>query len=155
MLLIACVNVANLLLARRGTSKAKFGLLVALRCGGFRVARHCDGERVARAGGRRNRPGTRRVDDDCVATSCRAICSSCHFAILRRFLSLYVLSFLRFGFWLTGILFEWIPALKWIRGDLPRRKEGSRGTSAGHSRLRHALVASEVALALVVLCGAG
>ena len=58
---------------------------------------------------------------------------------------------------LTGLLFGLAPALGTLRGDVNEPlKEGGRGsTEGGGSRLRYILVASEVALALVVLCGAG
>jgi putative ABC transport system permease protein len=58
---------------------------------------------------------------------------------------------------LTGILFGLAPAVSALRGDVSEPlKEGGRGSTAGRSsRLRHALVAAEVALALVVLSGAG
>jgi putative ABC transport system permease protein len=56
----------------------------------------------------------------------------------------------------TGILFGVAPAVSALRGDVTKSlKEGGRGSTASRSRLRHALVASEVALSLVVLCGAG
>jgi len=58
---------------------------------------------------------------------------------------------------LTGILFGMAPAFTAWHGNVAvPLKESGRGTSGGPSnRLRHILVASEVALALVVLCGAG
>jgi len=57
---------------------------------------------------------------------------------------------------LTGALSGLAPALSTLRGDVNEPlKEGGRGsTQGGGGRLRHALVAAEVALALVVLCGA-
>jgi putative ABC transport system permease protein len=57
----------------------------------------------------------------------------------------------------TGILFGVAPALSALRGDVNETlKEGGRtGRTGGGNRLRQVLVASEVALALVVLCGAG
>jgi putative ABC transport system permease protein len=59
---------------------------------------------------------------------------------------------------LTGLLFGIMPALGTQRDRMsaPLKEGGGRGlTSAGGNRLRHALVAAEVALALVVLAGAG
>ena len=56
---------------------------------------------------------------------------------------------------LTGVLFGLAPVFSALRRDVNEPlKEGGRESSQG-SGLRHALVASEVALALVVLCGAG
>ena len=58
----------------------------------------------------------------------------------------------------AGILFGLAPALGTHSGHLidPLKEGGSRGlTSAGGNRLRHTLVAAELALALIVLAGAG
>ena len=58
---------------------------------------------------------------------------------------------------LTGVLFGVVPALSALRTGVnePLKEGGARITAGGGNRLRHVLVASEVALALVVLSGAG
>jgi putative ABC transport system permease protein len=58
---------------------------------------------------------------------------------------------------LTGVLFGIAPALSALRRNVnePLKEGGRSGSSSGSNRLRHILVASEVALALVVLSGAG
>jgi putative ABC transport system permease protein len=58
---------------------------------------------------------------------------------------------------LSGILFGLAPAIAAFRSDLNQPlKDSARGsTGGGRSRLRHGLVAAEVALTLVVLAGAG
>ena len=59
---------------------------------------------------------------------------------------------------LTGIAFGIFPALQASRRDpVEALKEGGRGTAGSRRRvfLRHALVTSQVALAFVLLCGAG
>jgi predicted permease len=57
---------------------------------------------------------------------------------------------------LTGILFGLAPALQISKPDLVTSlKEGARGTGSRHSRLQPALVAVQVALSLVLLMGAG
>jgi putative ABC transport system permease protein len=59
---------------------------------------------------------------------------------------------------LTGLVFGLPPALQLSRGDLNRSlKETGRGSTAGRSgqRIRGALVVSEIALALMLLAGAG
>jgi predicted permease len=56
----------------------------------------------------------------------------------------------------AGVVFGLAPALQVGTTDLGETlKEGSRGSSSGHRRLRSVLVASEVAAALVLLAGAG
>jgi predicted permease len=56
----------------------------------------------------------------------------------------------------SGMLFGLAPALASFRSDLNHPlKESGRGSTSGKSRLRFGLVASEVALTLVVLAGAG
>ena len=59
---------------------------------------------------------------------------------------------------LTGVAFGIFPALQASRRDpVEALKEGGRGTAGSRRRvfLRHALVTSQVALAFVLLCGAG
>jgi len=58
----------------------------------------------------------------------------------------------------TGLVFGILPAWVSSRTDVNEAlKQGSRGSTAGraHHRLRHALIVAEVALALVLLSGAG
>jgi putative ABC transport system permease protein len=58
----------------------------------------------------------------------------------------------------TGLLFGLVPGLSSGRPDLTEAlKEGGRGSTSGrrHNRLRNILVVAEVALALVLLTGAG
>ncbi len=58
----------------------------------------------------------------------------------------------------TGLLFGLVPALATGRPNLPEAlKEGGRGSTSSrrHNRLRNGLVIAEVALALVLLSGAG
>jgi putative ABC transport system permease protein len=57
---------------------------------------------------------------------------------------------------LTGIAFGVAPALQATRRDVRESLgQGGRGATAGHERLRSALVISEIALALVLLAAAG
>lgn len=58
---------------------------------------------------------------------------------------------------LTGILFGLAPAFDASRSSLNdiMKDESRGGTSAGHARLRNALVVSEIAISLVLLVGAG
>jgi len=57
---------------------------------------------------------------------------------------------------LTGVLFGLAPALKLLRPKLNETlKEGGRGSSGNRHRLQSVLVAAEMAMALVLLVGAG
>src|SRR5204862_6947398 len=57
---------------------------------------------------------------------------------------------------LTGVLFGLAPALQASKPDPGNMlKDTSRGVSQGRSRIRNALIVSEVALSLVLLVSAG
>ncbi len=56
---------------------------------------------------------------------------------------------------LCGLVFGLAPALQLARADVLKALRGGRGETAGRSRLRDALVGTEVAIALVVLVLAG
>jgi putative ABC transport system permease protein len=158
VLLIACVNVANLLLARGAVRQKEFALRRALGAGASRIARQLLTESVLLA----------LVGGACgllLATWSASVLpsvlpGSLQFLPLREINGLAmdgrVFGFALLASILTGILFGVFPVMSTLRGGFSESlKEGGRGASAGRNRLRHALVASEVALALVVLCGAG
>ncbi len=158
VLLIACVNVANLMLARGATRQKEFAIRRALGAHRFRIARQLLTESVLLAilGGISGLA--------LAAMSTRLLPRILPGNVLRipfRQLEAIPMDGRVFAFalvisCLTGILFGLAPAFSVFRGDVNEPlKEGSRGsTMGGGSRLRHALVASEVALALVVLSGA-
>jgi predicted permease len=159
VLLIACVNIANLLLARGAARQKEFALRQALGAAGSRIARQLLTESLLLA----------LLGGTCglalavwSTTLLPTIVPADVFNIpLRQIDTIpvdrWVLAFTLVVSCLTGILFGLIPALSALRGSVSEPlKEGGRGSTAGRSnRLRHALVASEVALALVVLSGAG
>ncbi len=159
VLLIACVNIANLLLARGAARQREFALRQALGAAGFRIARQMLTESLLLGlfGG---------VCGLALAvwstTLLPTILPADAFNIpLRQVETIpvdrWVLAFTLVVSCLTGILFGLAPVVSALRGDVSEPlKEGGRGSTAGRGhRLRHALVASEVALALVVLSGAG
>jgi len=158
VLLIACVNVANLLLARGAARQREFALRRALGAGALRIARQLLTESVLLSllGGSIGLV-LARWSTNLLPSLFPDELRFLPFRELKSFpLDGRVFGFAFLVSCLTGILFGLIPALNTIRGDFGGAlKEGGRGASMGRSRLRHALVASEVALALVVLCGAG
>lgn len=159
VLLIACVNVANLLLARGAVRQKEFAIRRALGAAGFRIARQLLTECVllALAGGAAGlllAGGSTRVlflvfKLNAMHLPMRPVDS---IAIDGR-----VFVFVLLVSCLTGVLFGMAPALSAWRGDInaPLKEGGRSASTGGRNRLRNALVASEVALAVVVLCGAG
>jgi putative ABC transport system permease protein len=159
VLLIACVNIANLLLARGAARQKEFALRQALGAAGARIARQVLTESLLLGllGG--------------VCGLMLAVWSTSAIPALLPAGGLnlplrqvdaipvdrWVLGFTLLVSSLTGILFGLAPAVSALRGDVSEPlKEGGRGSTAGGGRrLRHVLVASEMALALVVLSGAG
>ncbi|MGH9434266.1 MAG: ABC transporter permease, partial [Terriglobia bacterium] len=159
VLLIACVNVASLLLARGAARQKEFAIRRALGAQGGRLARQLLTESVLLA---------------LLGGACGLLLAAWGTRLLPHVLRLEFLNLpLRsidaialdtrvFGFallvsCLAGVLSGLAPAFGALRGDVSEPlKESSRGSTRGAgSRLRHSLVISEVALALVVLCGAG
>ncbi|MCA1577510.1 MAG: ABC transporter permease [Acidobacteria bacterium] len=155
VLLIACANVANLLLASAASRSKEIAIRTALGASRWRVMRQLltESAMLALAGG-----------------------------VLGLFLSSYGVQAITkllpqefprlneigmdwrvFGFTLgasllTGFLFGFAPALQISRADVQEAmKETGRGTagSTRHTRLRHALIVAEVALSVVLLAGAG
>lgn len=153
VLLIACANVANLLLARSTGRAREFAIRVAMGAGQARVVRQLLTESVilSLAGGFLGlaiaKWGTSAVLASLPATLPRE--DSVH-------LDLHVLLFMLGVSLLSGALFGLAPALKTLRPDLARTlQEGGRGSSGARHRAQNVLVAGEIALSMVLLIGAG
>jgi predicted permease len=155
VLLIACANVANLLLARAVDRRKEIAMRIALGAGRWRIVRQLAVESLvlACAGG---------AAGLLVAAWSVSFITSSTAAALPRAAQIGVnwrVALFAFGISvLTGILFGLVPAVQAMQTNVRQslNGEGRGGTgSTQHRKLRSALVVAEVGLALVLLVGAG
>jgi putative ABC transport system permease protein len=154
VLLIACANVANLLLVRARAREREIAIRTALGADRWRVVRQLLTESVILSGaGAALGVLLARWALDVLPALSPDIPRLSSVRV-----DLSVLAFTAAVAVLTGILFGLAPAWQAVRTSATEGlREGGRGSagSVAARRLRAALAASEVALALVVLVGAG
>jgi predicted permease len=151
VLLIACANIANLLLARAASRQREIAIRLALGAGRARVIAQLltESAMLALAGG-----------------AAGVAVASWSGRILLRFLpgagtaltatpDLRVLAFAFALSLATGILFGMVPALQATRPAIAPTLKDQASNIASSARLRNALVISQVAISLLLLVGAG
>ena len=154
VLLMACVNVASLLLARAGTRQQEISIRAALGAGRGRIVRQLLTESIvlALAGGLIGLVvaffGTRLLLVLSRGQLPLAFEVSIDGGVLLFSLAISLV---------TGVLFGLVPAFRASAGALQQTlREGGRGLASGASqRLRNGLVMGEIALAVILVVGAG
>jgi predicted permease len=153
VLLIACVNVANLLLARSTARQREFSVRAALGAGQIRILRQLLTESVllSALGGGFGLVLARWGTSAALAAVPQTVPRAEEIGI-----DLRVLLFTIFVSVLTGIMFGLLPAIRMSRADISGRlKDSGRAISGPRTRMQSALVMGEMAMALVLLVGAG
>ncbi len=155
ILLIVCVNLSNLLLARLANRQREFALRGALGASRGRLIRQLLTESVVLSA----LGAVFGIALSFAVTSFLAHQGSIALPLLSTIrVDSVVLAWALLLTLVVGILFGIAPGLTLSRGNLQETlKDGGRGSSEGrgHGRFRSVLVVSEVALACVLLVGAG
>jgi predicted permease len=156
VLLVACANVANLLLARASSRQKEIAVRLALGASRWRLIRQLLTESVLLAGigGALGILFALWIKDGLLAAS---DWGGSGMSALATTLDLRVLSFTLALSMLTGLLFGIAPAWRTTKVDLtPALKDNVRNSSvASRSLLSKSLIVAQVAMSLLLLIGAG
>jgi predicted permease len=150
VLLIACTNVANLMLSRAAARRAEMGIRLALGATRARIVRHLLAESLLLAliGG---------AGGVLLAIWLTGLLNAVRLPGLHVTIQVgmdgHLLAFAMAVTLATGILCGLAPALQASRAPAPLLNDGARG--GARSRLRHALIVVQVACSLVLLIGGG
>jgi len=154
VLLIACVNIANLLLVRNAAREREVAVRTALGASPWRLIRQLltESTLLSMLGG--------AVGLLFAVGGLRALMAfvPADLGILHETgVNIWVLGFTIVVCLATGVVCGLLPALRTLKTNLAGvLKQGSKGASAsGHHRTHNLLVVSEIAMALVPLIGAG
>jgi putative ABC transport system permease protein len=155
VLLVACANLANLLLAHSASRRTELAVRAALGAGRRRLVRLLITESLLLS-------ALGAVAGIGIAFASTGVLTTLGAAGLPRAadigVDVAVLGFAALASMATGLLSGLLPALQMSGGDLQTAvRDGSRGQArqALHRPVRELLVAAQVALALVLLTGAG
>jgi putative ABC transport system permease protein len=155
VLLIACANTANLLLARSAAREKEIAIRISLGAGHTRLARQLLTESILLSvtGGVLGVLLAWGSLNFLTSLLARQLPGGVAIHLDARILAFALLLALA-----TGLVFGMAPVLQLLHGNLhDRLKQGGRqsGSAAGGQRLRHTLVTGEIAISLVLLAAAG